>query len=125
MLAECLYTTGTSANSEVFSEIPASKNASLDSIVEFSCATPYGATVNLFWTLSGSGFNISNSDLPGGVERTTVSFNATILQNNTEVVCTAAGIINGSSVFEQSPGALLLVQGMLLPIIDYGHKYPF
>lgn len=114
MLAKCFSTTGTSANSEVFSETPASRNASQDSIVEFSCATSYGATVNLFWTISGSGFNISNSDLPGGVERATLSFNATKSQNNTEVVCTAAGSINGSSVFKQSPGAHLLVQGMFL-----------
>ena len=82
--------------------------------MEFSCATPYGATADLFWSISGSGICFEHFNLPGGVERSTVSFMATAIHNSIVVVCNVGGTINGSSAFIPSPGALLLVQGMLI-----------
>ena len=76
--------------------------------MEFSCATPYGATVNLF---TGSKLTVTFSHLPGGVMRSTLSFTATVIHNDITIVCTAAGKINGSTVVVDSPGVILLVQG--------------
>ena len=92
-------------------------NISEGSAVEFSCATPHGATVTLYLNVPGvSGVTTTNSDLPGGGKRTTVSFMATASNNNTDIACIAVGIVNGSSVFVKSSEALLLVQGISMRV---------
>ena len=65
-----------------------SRNVSEGSAVVFSCATPYGTTVSLTWSIPGvSGYGITNSDLPGGGKRTTASFMVTASNNNTDIAC--------------------------------------
>ena len=77
--------------------------------MEFSCATPHGATVTLSWSIPGlSGFTIANSDLPGGGKMSTATFNVTA---STNITCIADGTVDGSDVFVKSSKALLLVQG--------------
>ena len=61
------------------------------SAVEFSCAVPHGATVNLTWSIYTWGKWIHK--LPGGVKKTTVSFMATASNNNTDIACIADGIL--------------------------------
>ena len=97
-------------NSSIFSETPGSRNVSVGSTVEFSCATPYDTT-SLSWSISGSGIITTNFDVPGGGKGSTVNFIATVIRNNTKIVCSLGGTINGSGVFNHTPVALLLVQG--------------
>ena len=106
------FNVGTNTISNVFSESPVSRNVSEGSAVEFSCATPHGATVTLTWSIPGAVVTSTPSDLPGGVKKTTASFMATASNNNTDITCIADGTINGSSVLVRSSKALLLVQGI-------------
>ena len=94
----------------IFSETPGSRNVSVGSTAEFSCGTPYNTTL-LSWSMSGNGITVTNFDVPGGGKRSILNFIATVILNNTMIVCSLGGTINGSGVFVQTPGALLLVQG--------------
>ena len=100
-------------NDAVFSEFPVARNVSLQSTVEFTCAVPNGASVVLNWIgLSGGDVNFSPSTVSSdGVISTTATFTASARFNNTNISCTAGGVINGTGHFQQSPPALLLIQG--------------
>ena len=88
-------------------------NVTLGSEVMLTCAVPNGAMISLSWNnLSGNDI-VTNSGLsPEGVRWSTARFTATMRFNNTNISCNAGGAINGMGVFETSPPALLLLQGM-------------
>ena len=97
----------------MFSEFPVSMNVTLGSEVMFTCAVPNGAKVSLSWNgLSGNDIGFNSSLSTEGVQWSTANFAATMRFNNTEISCNAGGVINGMGVFETSPPALLLLQGM-------------
>ena len=97
----------------MFSEFPVSINVTLGSKVMFTCAVPNGAMISFVWNnLSGNDIVFNSSTSPEGVKWITAIFTATMRFNNTEISCSAGGVINGMGVFETSPPALLLLQGM-------------
>ena len=97
----------------MFSEFPVSMNITLGSKVTFTCAVPNGSMITLSWNnLSGNDIVFNSGTSPEGVRWSTASFTATMRFNNTEILCNAGGVINGMGVFETSPPALLLLQGM-------------
>ena len=90
-------------------------NVTLGSIVMLICAVPNGSMISTSW--NGIAGNYDDIDFksgtsPEGVKWSTASFTATMRFNNTEILCNAGGVINGMGVFETSPTALLLLQGM-------------
>ena len=98
----------------MFSEFPVPMNVTLESEVMFTCAVPNGSMVSLSWnSLSGNDIVFNSGTSPEGVQWSTASFTATIRFKNTEISCNAGGVNNGLGVFETSPPALLLLQGML------------
>ena len=99
-------------NDAVFSEFPVARNVSLQSTVEFTCAVPNGTSVVLNWIgLSGGDVIFSPSTVSDGVRSVMATFTASTRFNNTNISCSAGGVINGAGVFQQSPPALLLIQG--------------
>ena len=92
---------------------PVSLNVSLGSVAVFTCETPHNATA--IFQLSApslTGPRIINSEpLPGGGQKTTLSFIATAERNETEVFCQ---IFTDSLI--SSPVALLLIQGTILQV---------
>ena len=90
-----------------------SMNVTLGSKVMFTCAVPNGSMISLSWNnLSGNDIVFNSGTSPEGAQWSTASFTATMRFNNTEISCNAGGVINGMGVFETSPPALLLLQGM-------------
>ena len=97
----------------MFSEFPVSMNVTLGSEVMFTCAVPNGSMVSLSWNgLSGNDIHFNSGTSSEGVKWIGASFTATMRFNNTDISCNAGGVINGMHVFETSPTALLLLQGM-------------
>lgn len=90
----------------------------------FTCAVPNGTSVSLSWIgLSGGDVNFLPSTLsPDGVRSMTATLTATERFNNTNASCDAGGFINGMGVFEQSPSALLLIQGTQMFSTDTGEN---
>ena len=88
-------------------------NITLGSKVMFTCAVPNGSMISLSWNnLSGNDIVFNSGTSTEGVKWSTASFTATMRFNNTEISCNAGGAINGMGVFETSPAAVLLLQGM-------------
>ena len=97
----------------MFSEFPVSMNVTLGSQILFTCAVPNGAMISLSWIgLSGSEIHSNSGTSPEGVQWLTANFTATMRFNNTNISCVAGGVINMMGVYEISPPALLLLQGM-------------
>ena len=97
----------------MFSEFPVSMNVTLESEVTFTCAVPNGSMISLSWNgLSGNDIDFNSGTSPEGVKWIRASFTATMRFNDTDISCNAGGVINGMGVFETSPTALLLLQGM-------------
>ena len=90
-----------------------SMNVTLGSEVMFTCAVPNGSMVSLSWNcLSGNDIEFNSGTSSEGVTWIGASFTATMRFNNTDISCNVGGVINGMGVFETSPTALLLLQGM-------------
>ena len=97
----------------MFSEFPVSMNVTLESEVMFTCVVPNGETIFLSWNgISGNDIKSNGGLSPEGVQWISANFTATMRFNNTNISCNAGGVINGVGVFETSPPALLLLQGM-------------
>ena len=96
-------------DASLFSLEPVSLNVSLGATVLFVCETPHDNT-SLF-QLSAPSLDgprhIQIVPLPGGGQRTTLSFTATADRNETEVVCQVF-----TTTLNNTPPALLLIQGI-------------
>ena len=101
----------TGNNASIFSEFPVARNVSIQSTVEFTCAVPNGEYV-LYFSWSADHVFVKLSPMTfsqDGVKSRTLIITASA--NNTNISCSAGGFINGIGVFEESPPALLLIQG--------------
>ena len=98
-----------STDSDVLSQVPAYRNVSAGSIVQFFCATPYSMVI-LSWSGVTGAASVQSTQLPNGGRMTSLTFSATAEHNGTSVVCTGGGVLNERGVLVKA-SALLLVQG--------------
>ena len=100
--------TFTGTQSEItLSAVPESRNASVGTLVEFTCATAEnGVTLAVTSTPTVVGSVPNQTDLPNGGNQFTLSFNAPPQHSSITVTCI---VFRGSDIIQ--PTALLMIQG--------------